>query len=188
VAAQVDTHRFRLHGRSEATTAVSFTARLPGQARAVAGPESGRSHSCGLVVKVNDRVLHTDEVVGFAFRQPMVVVDLALLRGPVTGLWRLPRTLDSSALQSRDLADPLARQLAYEVVLREAGDEREVTPWVDRDELLRLWPRLYLPRQVRVSWEEQHAVLREIGAGPDVPHANQAATPVAAGSGLPVNG
>ncbi len=133
-------------------------------------------------------VLHTGDVVGFAFRQPVVVADLALLRGPLTGVWRLPRTLDSSALQSRDLADPAARQLAYEVVLREADDERDITEWVDRDELLRLWSRLYLPRQVRAGWEEHHAVLREIGAGPDVPHAYQAATAVAAGSGLLANG
>lgn len=131
---------------------------------------------------------HTGGVVGFAFRQPVVVADLALLRGPLTGVWRLPRTLDSSALQSRDLADPAARQLAYEVVLREAGHERDITEWVDRDELLRLWSRLYLPRQVRASWEEQHVVLREIGAGPDVPHAFQAATAVAGGSGLLANG
>lgn len=127
-------------------------------------------------------MLHTGDVVGFAFRQPVVVADLAMLRGPLTGVWRLPRTLDSSALQSRDLADPAARQLAYEVVLREAADERDITEWVDRDGLLRLWSRLYLPRQVRASWEEHHAVLREIGAGPDVPRAYQAAT--AAGSGL----
>jgi len=116
-------------------------------------------------------VLHTGDVVGFAFRQPVVVADLALLRGPLTGVWKLPRTLDSSARQSRDLADPLVRQLTYEVVLREAGNEPEVTDWVDRDELLRLWSRLYLPRQVRAGWEDEHAVLREIGAGPDVPRA-----------------
>ncbi len=91
-------------------------------------------------------------------------------------------------MQSRDLADPAARQLAYEVVLREAGDEREITEWVDRDELLRLWSRLYLPRQVRAGWEDEHAVLREIGAGPDVPRAHRAATTVSTGSAPTSNG
>lgn len=133
-------------------------------------------------------MLHTGDVVGFAFRQPVVVADLALLHGPLTGLWRLPRTLDSSGLQSRDLADPAARQLAYEVVLREACDEREITAWVDHDELLRLWSRLYLPGQVRAGWEDEHAVLREIGAGPDVPRAHGAATAVSTGSAPTGNG
>lgn len=116
---------------------------------------------------------HTGDVVGFTLPEPAVVRDLALLRGPVTGVWKLPRTLDSSARQSRDLADPAVRQLTNEVVLREAGNEPEVTEWVDRDELLRLWPRLYLPRQVRDGWEHQHPVLRDIGAGPDVPQGHR---------------
>lgn len=58
------------------------------------------------------------------------------------GVWRVPRTLDSSARQARDLADVA---VTYELELRLADSEPEVTEWVDREELLRPWPRHYLP-------------------------------------------
>jgi hypothetical protein len=40
---------------------------------------------------------------------------------------------------------------------------------LERAELLRLWPELYLPRTVRAAWQDAHAVLASIGAGPHVP-------------------
>jgi hypothetical protein len=52
------------------------------------------------------------------------------------------------------------RQWLYEIVLREAGSREDLTTYLDRDTLIALWPRLYLPNGVRLAWEDQHAALR----------------------------
>ena len=68
-----------------------------------------------------------------------------------------------------DFGSPAERELAYQFVLLEAGSRLDHEQWLDRDELLRLWPELYLPRVVRAAWPAEHAVLARIGAGPRVP-------------------
>jgi hypothetical protein len=64
-------------------------------------------------------------------------------------------------------ARDLAR--AYQLVLLEAVDATDLEQWLDRAELLRLWPELYLPRRVRAAWQDAHPTLARIGAGPHVP-------------------
>jgi len=94
-------------------------------------------------------------------RSAVVVPDLADLRGPVTGTVELPLWLSwSHPGLTFDLADPEMRQWLYEIVLREAGSLDDLTTYLDRDALMALWPRLYLPKGVRHAWEDQHAVLR----------------------------
>jgi hypothetical protein len=90
-----------------------------------------------------------------------VAPDLAGLRGPVTGTVELPLWLFwSQPDHTFDLADPDMRQWMYEIVLREAGSLEDLTTYLDRDTLIALWPRLYLPRGVRQAWEDQHPALR----------------------------
>jgi transcriptional regulator with XRE-family HTH domain len=94
-------------------------------------------------------------------RSAVVVPDLADLRGPVTGTVELPLWLFwSQRDQAFDLADPEMRQWLYEIVLREAGNLEDLTTYLDRDTLIDLWPRLYLPKGVRLAWEDQHPALR----------------------------
>jgi len=94
-------------------------------------------------------------------RSAIVVPDLADLRGPVTGTVELPLWLLWSQRDRRfDLAEPDMRQWMYEIVLREAGSLEDLTTYLDRDTLIALWPRLYLPRGVRQAWEDQHPALR----------------------------
>lgn len=81
----------------------------------------------------------------------------------------MPLHLEASTRAGFDLAGRLRRQLAYEIVLQEAGRREDLTAWLDRDELIALWPALYLPRTVRAAWEDHHPVLRGRGAGIDVP-------------------
>jgi transcriptional regulator with XRE-family HTH domain len=93
-------------------------------------------------------------------RSAVVVSDLADLRGPVTGIVELPLWLFwSQPDRTFDLDDPEMRQWMYEIVLREAGSLEDLTTYLDRDTLIALWPRLYLPKGVRLAWEDQHAAL-----------------------------
>jgi hypothetical protein len=107
--------------------------------------------------------------VGYALRRVAVAPDLDALRGPLHGRWQLPLHLDASSRSVYDFGSPPERELAYRVVLLEAGSRRDHEQWLNRDELLQLWPELYLPRVVRAAWEAEHAVLGQIGAGPRVP-------------------
>ena len=104
--------------------------------------------------------------LGRALRTVVVADDLAELRGPLTGRYRLPHHLDASARHLYDFADEQWRELAYRTVLMEAGSHADVTDWLDRDALLALWPQLYLPPFVRAAWERRHPQLMHAAARP----------------------
>jgi len=99
----------------------------------------------------------------------VVATDLALLRGPVRGHWQLPLHLDASARAVYDFADPDQRQEAYQLVLLEAASLLDLERWLEGTELLRMWPELYLPRNVRAAWQSKQPALAQVGAGPRVP-------------------
>lgn len=98
-----------------------------------------------------------------------MVPDLHELHGPLTGLHPLPLRLDASARPLYDFADPHRRDLAYRTVLMEACFVTDLTDWLDREALLEMWQRLYLPKNVRRAWQARHPELASLGAGPDVP-------------------
>jgi hypothetical protein len=50
-----------------------------------------------------------------------------------------------------DLADPLQLELVYRMVMLEGGDD-DVRHFIDVDELIRMWPNLFLPERVRTAW------------------------------------
>lgn len=106
---------------------------------------------------------------GYALRRVVVAPDLAALCGPLTGRLRLPLHLDASARAVYDFADPDEREEAYQLVLLEAASPADHERWLDGEELVRLWPELYLPRVVRSAWQAQHPALARAGAGPRVP-------------------
>ncbi len=108
---------------------------------------------------------------GRALRTVVVAGELDELRGPLTGVHRLPHHLDASARHRYDFADPQWRELAYRTVLMEAGTVADLTAWLDRNVLISLWPQLYLPPFVRAAWQQQHPELARAGAGPGVPAA-----------------
>lgn len=81
--------------------------------------------------------------------------DLTALHGGLTGAVRLPlRVYSSGAGPNRvfDLAEEDQRIELYQIVLTE-GTTADICTYLDRDELLRLWPRLWLPAHVRRAWE-----------------------------------
>ena len=40
----------------------------------------------------------------------------------------------------------------------------ELTAFLNRDELIAMWPTLFVPRGVRQAWEDEHQVLRAASA------------------------
>ena len=90
------------------------------------------------------------------WRQPVAVPrDLNALRGPLSGVVRLPLRIYSSGLgpeRTWNLADEDERVTFYKVVLT-GGDADDICRYVNLGELRRLWPRLWLPPYVREAWE-----------------------------------
>jgi hypothetical protein len=98
-------------------------------------------------------------------RRVLVALDLADLRGPVTGTVELPLRLHwSGAGRMFDVGDPGTRQWLYETVLQEASRPEDLTAFLDGSALVELWPRLFVPAGVRQAWEDQHPVLRAASA------------------------
>lgn len=90
----------------------------------------------------------------------MVAASLADLHGPADGTIELPlRLFWSSADRSFDLGDPDMARCLYETVLREATRPDDLAVYLDGGMLVRIWPRLFLPRGVRRAWEDAHPVL-----------------------------
>ena len=98
-------------------------------------------------------------------RRAIVVTDLANLRGPVTGTVELPLRLFWSSTDRRfDLDTASTRRWLYQTVLREAARPSDLTDYLNRSVLMRLWPDLRLPAGVRCAWEEVHPILRSSGS------------------------
>jgi hypothetical protein len=96
------------------------------------------------------------------WRRPVSLpADLAELCGPLTGMVRLPLSIYASGqgpARSFDLSNEAERTELYEIVLTDATAE-DVCRNVDREELPRLWPRLWLPPHVRQVWEPRPGVV-----------------------------
>lgn len=85
--------------------------------------------------------------------------------GPVTGTVGLPlRLFWSGTSRIFDLGNPGTRRWVYETVLQEAIRPGELTTFLNRDALIALWPKLFVPRGVRQAWEDEHPVLRAASA------------------------
>jgi hypothetical protein len=94
-------------------------------------------------------------------RRALVAAHLADLRGPVTGTVELPLRLFWSAPdRTFDLGKPFMLRSLYETVLREASRPEDLTTYLNGDTLISVWPDLYLPKGVRLAWEDQHPDLR----------------------------
>jgi hypothetical protein len=94
------------------------------------------------------------------WRRPVSLpADLAELRGPLTRVVRLPLGVYASGqgpARRFDMSNEAERIDIYEIVL--ADGTAEDVCYVNRGELLRLWPRLWLPPYVRQVWEPRLGV------------------------------
>jgi hypothetical protein len=92
----------------------------------------------------------------YADRRPHVVVeDFESLHGPTDSIVDLPLRLDWSPKRQYDLADDGDRRSLYERALNEALRVEDLQTFLNGDLLVELWPRLWLPPQVRALWEER---------------------------------
>jgi hypothetical protein len=94
------------------------------------------------------------DYVPFADRKPHVVAEtLEELRGPTSGTVTLPHHLDWSGNATYVLDRPARLASMYKTVLTEAASRGDLRTWLDGRLLLRLWPDLWLPPQLRRAWE-----------------------------------
>lgn len=90
-----------------------------------------------------------------------MAASLADLHGPADGTVELPlRLFWSSPDRCFDLGDPDMARCLYETVLREATRPDDLAGYLDGETLVRIWPRLFLPKGVRRAWEDAHPELR----------------------------
>jgi len=93
-------------------------------------------------------------------RRAVTVPDLAELHGPTSGMVELPHRLFWQPDRHVNLDRPALLSWMYETVLREATTVEELRTWLDGPTLVRLWNDLFVPRGVRLAWEERHPSLR----------------------------
>ena len=80
--------------------------------------------------------------------------DLSAMRGPTTGIVRLPLSVYSSGAgpeREFNLDDDRERIALYEIVLTN-GTAADICRFLNVNELLRLWPKLWLPPHVSRAW------------------------------------
>jgi len=101
----------------------------------------------------------------YAEQRPYVVIaNLDDLQGPTAGVVALDRRLHWSGTASFDLDNPLRLASLYETVLREASHPEDLARWLNGAILIRLWPDLVLPAQLRKLWESRFGQLRQTAA------------------------
>ncbi|MFI5843448.1 hypothetical protein ACIA8K_27450 [Catenuloplanes sp. NPDC051500] len=90
------------------------------------------------------------------YAKPIVTADsLDELHGPSAGSISLPIHLDWSGSPEYDLDDPARQVDYYRTVLIEATKPSDLHTYLDRATLIRLWPSLWLPPELRSTWEQQ---------------------------------
>jgi len=92
-------------------------------------------------------------------RRIAVVPALTDLAGPRGGRVRLSSSLEWSTDRAFELAEDSDLRLLYETVLREARSTDDVVRFLDVSLLVAVWPRLWLPVEVRRAWEAAFSVL-----------------------------
>ena len=95
--------------------------------------------------------------------QVLVAASLADLQGPTHGAVELPIWLFWYPDRTFDLDEPGMLPWVYQIVLREASSTEDLG-YLNGDMLSAVWSDLYLPRDVRQAWEDQHPALRAAAA------------------------
>jgi hypothetical protein len=99
----------------------------------------------------------------YADQRPYAVADrLDDLHGPTSGVVVLDHRLDWSGRARYDLGNSRRLASMYETVLREATTSDDLARWLDGPTLIRLWPSLVLPGQVRRRWAARFPELADV--------------------------
>ncbi len=101
------------------------------------------------------------------YAKPIVLPEsLSCLRGPVSGIVKLPRHLKWSGSNRYDLDQPGRIIDLYRTVINEAMSPADLATFLNREVLLGLWGTIWLPPRIRAAWEQHFpelARLRETG-------------------------
>lgn len=90
------------------------------------------------------------------YAKPIVTADsLADLHGPTSGSVTLPRYLEWTGSARYDLDAPGRVVDYYRTVLIEALHPADLHEYLDRATLIRLWPSIWLPVELRTTWEQR---------------------------------
>ena len=97
----------------------------------------------------------------YADNRPYLLPEtLGELTGPVTGVIQLPFRLDWSERTELHLENPGERNVMYGRVIREATRVEDLRSYLNEEVLRQVWGRLFLPVNVRRSWEDRFPDLR----------------------------
>lgn len=114
-----------------------------------------------------ERLRSAPWAAAYATRRPYVVApSLEELKGPVSGVVRLPQRLDWSGDPVYDLNKPGNLLAMYQVVLNEATHVDELRQWLNGSALIALWPKLWIPAAVRNPWEARYPQLSSATRSP----------------------
>ncbi len=127
--------------------------------------ELGKTISVLDVLGMNPFVPAAGGATAEPYQPPFVVADsLSALRGPASGEVSLPNRLLWNPSRPFDLSDEKRLRSMIRIVLREARSQDDLNEFVDRDSLVRLWPRLGLPKAIREGWEARFPELARVAA------------------------
>ena len=97
----------------------------------------------------------------YAQNRPYLLPEtLGELGGPLGGVIQLPLRLDWSERTEFRLDDPAERNVMYERVIREATRREDLSSYLNEQVLRQVWNQLFLPVQVRRTWEDRFPDLR----------------------------
>lgn len=105
----------------------------------------------------------TIDTHGVPYRPSFVVAQsLDDLHGPASGKVTLPNHLLWNPSRPFDLSDEQRHRSMLRIVLREARSQDDLSTYVDRDILVRLWPSLGIPDYIGRAWEARFPELAEL--------------------------
>lgn len=96
------------------------------------------------------------------WRPVAVPDDLALLTGPTSGTVTLPAHLDWSGNAEYDLDRPGRIVDLYRTVINEAASPADLHTYLDTTTLKQLWAYMWLPPEIRRTWENRFPELAQI--------------------------
>ncbi|WP_432978944.1 hypothetical protein [Dactylosporangium sp. CA-233914] len=130
--------------------------------RQALNPEARRAVNTSRRKMVDTAVRPPADYVPYGDRKQYLVADsLDELQGPTEGTVTLPHHLDWSGNAEYVLDKPSRLASMYRTVLSEASTVDDLRNLLDGTTLLRLWPQLWLPPQVRRRWEGRFPELAE---------------------------
>lgn len=88
--------------------------------------------------------------------------NLEQLAGPDRGIVQPPAVLTGVPRRSYLMSDDRDAELLYRMIIREASTAGELARYLNVIVLKRLWPRLVLPPQCRMLWEERFPELAQL--------------------------